>query len=161
MHKSRTKMIDSRVRECATKLCDTALLAKLAVSDMHALDAQYRRNCLIAFYNRMHSKQSNCQGGGTKSMSIEAVALAELVPYVEESAQNCDTVPVFKLLDLTKLYIERLRQLGIEVSSRINSTRLKERLLSAVPDLTAHVHTNGKDVLLSYDNDISTNSTSE
>ena len=51
--------------ECATKLCDTVLLAKLAVSDMHALDAQYHRNCLIAVYNHMCSKQSNCQDGGT------------------------------------------------------------------------------------------------
>ena len=142
--------------ECATKLCDTVLLAKLAVLDMHALDAQYHRNCIIALYNRMRSKQSNCQGGGTKSMSVEAVALAELVSYMEESAQNDDIVPVFKLSDLTKLYTERLRQLDVEVSSRINSTRLKEWLLAAVPDLTAHVHTNGKDILLSYDNDIST-----
>jgi len=61
MHKTRTKMIDDRVRECATKLCDTALLAKLAVSDMHALDAQYHRNCLIGLYNRMHSKQFNSE----------------------------------------------------------------------------------------------------
>ena len=52
----------------------------------------------------MRSKQSKCQGGGTKSMSIEAVALAELVPDMEESAQNCATVPVFKLSDLTALY---------------------------------------------------------
>jgi len=55
---------------------------------------------------------------------------------MEESAQNDDTIPVFKLADLTKLYTERLRQLGIEVSGRIISTRLKERLLAAVPDLS-------------------------
>ena len=39
MHKESTETIDSRVRECATKLCDTSLFAKLATSDMHALDA--------------------------------------------------------------------------------------------------------------------------
>ena len=33
---------------------------------------------------------------------------------------------------------------------------MKERLLAAVPDLSAHVHVNGKDILLSYDNDIGT-----
>ena len=158
MHKARTKMIDSRVRECATKLCDTALLAKLAVSDMHALDAQYHRNCLIGLYNRMRSKQSDCQDSTphTNSMSVEALALAELVSYMEESAEDDSTVPVFKLSDLTKLYTELLNQLGVEVSGRVNSTRLKERLLAAVPDLSAHVHVNGKDILLSYDNDIGT-----
>ena len=43
MHRASTKNIDSHVRECATKLCDTSLLAKLATSDMHALDAKYHR----------------------------------------------------------------------------------------------------------------------
>ena len=40
MHKASTKNIDSCVREYATKLCDTSLLAKLETSIMHALDAQ-------------------------------------------------------------------------------------------------------------------------
>ena len=47
---------------------------------MHALDAQYHRNCLIALDNPMCSKQSNCQGGNTNSMSVKGVALAELFP---------------------------------------------------------------------------------
>ena len=54
MHRASTKNIDSHVRECATKLCDTSLLAKLATSDMHALDTKYHRKCLIALYNRAH-----------------------------------------------------------------------------------------------------------
>ena len=57
-----------------------------------------------------------------------------------------------QLSDLIKLYTERLRQLGVEVSGRINSTRFKNRLLTAVPDLRAHV--GGKEVLLTYDIDI-------
>ena len=58
---------------------------------------------------------------------------------MEESALDEDTVPVFKLSDLIKLYTERLRQLGVEISGRINSTRFKNRLLTAVPDLSTHV----------------------
>ena len=61
-------MIDG---QCATKLFDTALLAKLAVSDMHAFNVQYHRNCLIALDNLMCSKQSNCQGGNTNSVSVK------------------------------------------------------------------------------------------
>ena len=51
IHEASTMDIDSRVRECAFKLCDTKLLAKLAMSDMHALHARYHRKCLIALYN--------------------------------------------------------------------------------------------------------------
>ena len=47
MHKTTTKMIHGRVRECATKLCNTVLLAILAVPDMHALDAQELFNCSL------------------------------------------------------------------------------------------------------------------
>ena len=155
MHKASTKIIDSRVRECATKHCDTSLLAKLAVSDMHALDAQYHRKCLIALYNRMRKHYNNqADLSCSNSMSVEAVALAELVSYMEESAQDDDTVPVYKSSDMTRLYTARLRQLGAEVSGRMNSTRLKERLLAAVPDLRSHM--NGKEVLLTYDSDIGT-----
>ena len=78
----------------------------------------------------MCSKQSNCQGGGTNSMSVEATALAEVM---EESGQNDDTIPVF-FKDLTKLYTKRLRQLGVELNGRIISTRLKGRLSAALPD---------------------------
>ena len=44
LHKASTTDIDTHVRECATKLNDSGLLAKLAMSDMHALDALYHRN---------------------------------------------------------------------------------------------------------------------
>ena len=83
-------------------------------------------------------------------MSVEAVALAELVSYMEESTLDEDTVPVFKLSDLIKPYTERLWQLGVEISDRINSTWFKNRLLTAVPDLSTHV--SGKEVLLTYNN---------
>ena len=110
MHKASTKNIDNRVRECATKLCDTSLLAKLATSDTHALDAQYHQKCVIAFYNCMCKYCSDeTKFTDNNSMSVEAVALAELVSYMEELARDDDTVPVFKLSDLIKLYTERLR----------------------------------------------------
>ena len=105
MHKASTKNIDNHVRECATKLCDTSLLAKLATSDMLALDAQYHRKCLIALCNRMRKHCSDeTKFTDNNSMSVEAVALAELVSYMEELTQDDDTVPLFKLSDLIKLY---------------------------------------------------------
>ena len=62
-----------------------------------------------------------------KSMSNESVDLAELVSYMEELSQDIGIVSVFKLSEMTKLDTEMLRQLGVEVGSMINSTRLKER----------------------------------
>ena len=52
----------------------------------------------MTLYNRMHKHCSDdtCFPGNG-SMSIEAVALAELVSYIEEPVQNSGTVPLFKL----------------------------------------------------------------
>jgi len=50
-------------------------------------------------------------------------------------------------------YIYKL-QLGAEISGRMNSISLKERLLAVVPDSRSHM--NGKEVLLTYDSDIGT-----
>ena len=44
LHKASTTEIDIHVREGATKLNDSTVFAKLAMSDMHALDAQYHQN---------------------------------------------------------------------------------------------------------------------
>lgn len=58
-------------------------------------------------------------------------------------------MPVIKLADLAKLYQERLEQLGVNIDSRIYTTRLKNRLLAALPDL--RVITKGKDILLIFE----------
>ena len=89
-----TKSAPSRVRECATRLYDTALLTKLIVSDMHALDAKYHRNCLIGLCNHMCSHLSNNKSDTlhTNPISVEAVALAELMSYMKDSAQDDNMV---------------------------------------------------------------------
>ena len=60
--------------------------------------------------------------------------------------------PVFKLTDNAQLYKVRLEQLGLSVEKRIHTTRLKKRLLSALPDLRAH--SQGRDIILSFEKDI-------
>ena len=59
---------------------------------------------------------------------------------------------MFKLTDMVSLYKKRLQQLGVTVGNRIHSTRVKVRLLSALPDLTAHVQ--GREILLTFKEDI-------
>ena len=124
MHKASTTEIDTHVRECATKLNNSGLLAKLAMSDMH--DAQYHRKYLVALYNRMrqYSNQSNPNPSNVCTLSEQAVVLAELASYIEESAQNDSMTTVFKLSDLAKLYGKCLNQLGFS-TGKVNSTRLK------------------------------------
>ena len=62
--------------------------------------------------------------------------------------------PIFKLKDLAHMYTIRLKQLGATTKNRIYTSRLKTRLLSVVPDLKAC--SQGRDVILSFDEDIST-----
>ena len=78
---------------------------------------------------------------------LHGIALAELVAFMEDLRN----APVFKLTDLTQMYKNRLEQLGAVVDGRIHSSRLKDRLLSALPDLQAHLQ--GNSVILSFNED--------
>ena len=113
-----------------TRLQDRKLLTKLAAGDMPAIDSYYHTGCLTDLYNRLRNI-SNEEENITTQVSLEAIALAELVAYIEDNAKQT----VFKPSDLSKLYSSRLEQLGAYVPERVNSTRLKERLLSQLPDL--------------------------
>ena len=85
--------------------------------------------------------------------SLHGIAFASLVSYLEEHRDSGETTPVFKLADLGGLYSEKLQELGIPKSClNINTTRLKERLFAAIPDLTAH--TQGKHILLVFNDTI-------
>ena len=59
---------------------------------------------------------------------------------------------VLKLSDLVKFYSSKLSELGEEQPTRINAIRLKTRLLTAFPDLTAH--TQGREVLFVLSHEI-------
>ena len=68
---------------------------------------------------------------------------------MEDTCKEEGIVPTFKLSDLTHMYKTQLEQLGVSVDNRIHSSRLKIRLLVALPDLKAH--SQGRDVLLTFD----------
>jgi hypothetical protein len=71
------------------------------------------------------------------------------VEYIKEFRCDSSIRPIFKLSNLARKYGARLQQLGETVSSRTNSTKLKERLLSHIPDLKAE--TKGNAVWLGFD----------
>ena len=60
------------------------------------------------------------------------IVLAELVLYIEETHLEEGAAPVFRLTYLVKLYTTRMEQLGVVLCQKVNSTRLKERLLAQI-----------------------------
>lgn len=111
---------------------------------MVANDTMYHSHCLSTLYNR-YRKETQKSNAEDAPMSFESIVLAELVSYIEENKEQA----TFLLSDLTKLYAKRLKELGACVPERVNSTRLKERLLSVIPGLKAI--NDGKEVRLTYD----------
>ena len=151
LRRAATLVIDSNVRAAATELQDYKLSSKLAAGDMHAQDAYYHASCLTALYNRVRnlrlSKEEEHNENTTQN-SLEAIALAEVVMYIEEAPRPM----VFHLSDLAKMYSHLLEQLGANVPSRVNSTRLKDFLLAQIPELGAY--TEGKEIKLAFSSDI-------
>ena len=152
LHKAATFQVDQQVRRAAAVVKDTELLAKLSAGDMVALDAVYHSQCLVTLYNRARKESQVMNSENSSERAVAGIVFAELVSYIEDSRANPDESPVFKLADLVSLYQSRMEQLGVQTEQRIHSTRLKERLLSHIPDLQAH--RSGRDVLLAFQHDV-------
>ena len=71
---------------------------------------------------------------------------------MEDMCCDEESAPVFKLTDIAKMYKVRLQQLGVTVDTRIHSTRLKNRLLSELPDLRSY--SDGRNTLLTFQRNI-------
>jgi hypothetical protein len=141
-----------RVRQCALKLQDQELTAKLSSGDLVAQDGKYHAPCIVKLYNAASRKTAVDRQRNTDGVS-HGIALAELLGYIEDTKMVEQSVaPIFKLSDLLKLYTDRLRHLGVEVTGRIHSSDLKDRILANVPGIRAYKQ--GRDVLLSFDDDV-------
>ena len=137
-HTAATSKLDHNVRQMATDLRDSRLLAKLSPGDMTATDAVYHKQCLTELLTRHRSlKRQRESTGSDEMMNPDAIAFAELVAYVED-VREAGERPTLKLSDLAALYKSRMEQLGSNPEKRVNSTRLKEKLLAQIPGLEAH-----------------------
>ncbi|CAG2252228.1 unnamed protein product [Mytilus edulis] len=87
-----------------------------------------------------------------KERQIHGIAFSELVSYINETRSCDETISVYKLSDLCKLYTERITCLGADVSSRVNSSRLKDRIVSNFQDLDAFKQ--GRKNILAFKDDI-------
>lgn len=149
-----TMHLNKRLNECAQKLNDGRLLAKLSGGDAIAQELKYHMQCLTDLYNRERTyirttmRQEQYQ---KLEEDVHPLAFSELVIYIVESKSSCDGPVVFRLADMVQLYRERLEQLSAKAPD-VNSTRLKEKLLAEIPDLEAHKQ--GRDVLLAFQKDV-------
>ena len=139
-----------KMRRCALQLEDRELLAKLSAGNMIALEDKYHWNCLTTLHNKARQAIEKQEKEENYS-HLHGIAFAELVAYMENMRDE-ESVSEFKLTDMVSLYKKRLQQLGVTVGNRIHSTHLKITLLSAIPDLTAHVK--GREILLTFKEDI-------
>ena len=151
MQNASTFPLDSRVRKCSLELQDDCLLAKLSAGDLVALEAKYHPQCLVTYYHKANEVQKDEEKTNHEKM-CHGIAFAELVSYLDDLRNEKDSAHVIKLAELTKMYVVRLEQLGIEQPSRVRSTTLKTRILAQFPDISEHKE--GRDILLAFNKDI-------
>ena len=119
IHKASTIQIDTKVRKYATELHDTKLLSKLTGGDMVAIDAVYHTKCLVNFYNRARRKYSTENVEHQSASQLHAIAFAEVVSYIEGFRECQETVPVFPLAELGKMYCNIIEDLRGDQTARL------------------------------------------
>ncbi len=89
--------VDIHVRQCALKLQDKPLLAKLSAGDLIAQEAKYHPQCLASLYNKARDTK---EPESSVDDINHGIAFAGLVSYIEEVRMDSFIAPVFNLMDL-------------------------------------------------------------
>ena len=129
LHLASTANIDATVRACAVQLGDSKILTKLAGGDMVAINARYHLSCLTRLRNRLR----DCS---TQLEKVRDVESADDFVLLMKLAITHQSFPFLSCLSLQNGMNPELESHHPE-SCRLNSTRLKERLISQRPDLRA------------------------
>ena len=123
---------DKSVRQITLELEDFELLqytGRISEEELIAIEAKYHLKCPISFKNRYRSlctQKVQCSSDRVDDEKMdESIAFVELVEYIEGCVENGTNL--FKLSELSSLYIQRLKDLGIKKNT--NNTRLKNSLL--------------------------------
>ncbi len=146
---ARTLGLDKRIRDAAILLSDDKLLARLSEGDLVAIEARYHKNCLTSLGNRVRAIKSSRPASGVEDKIIYGVVLAEIISYIQECCSVEETVPVFKLSALKSLFCKGLVEYFASEDCKNNSknsTRLKEKIIEQVPELSEHKK--GREILL-------------
>lgn len=135
------------IKHIATALGDYALLAKISGGDLIAIEAQYHISCITSFRNRyrsyISSKERGDSGKNEEKMN-ESRAMQELISYINTAVY--DGKLIFTLSELHSLYVDRLKDFGIE--KQVNKTKLKVTLLE---HLDAQEQHDGKNTIFVFE----------
>lgn len=64
--------------------------------------------------------------------------LATLIEYIDSSPSGTDIVPIFDFADIGQLHNVRLEEIGVVIVRKLNSTLLKNWILTAIKIMQAH-----------------------
>ena len=150
-HNAMTKEVTEKVRS-ALRICEEfQLLAKIADTDLIAIDAKYHHLCLVSLYNRTRDKETRQNVDHHKR--LEALAYEQTKAHIEayyESRENTDQAKIFPMSHLCNIYKGFLEQYGLP--TYVHTSRLSEQLLKDLPYMTAVKQ--GKDKILIFKDDI-------
>ena len=150
LHEAWTTQIHHNVYSHAVRINDSTVLRKLANTDMTADDCTYHLKCLTRHYRKKPKHQED--ESEDETTKLQAVALAQVVAYIESCREDPESRPLFYMSDLCELYASRLKDIGLHVPDRVHSGRLRDKLLAAIPDLfSAH---EGRNVVLMFNKDL-------
>ena len=86
-----------------------------------AIDAVYHTKCLVNFYNRARRKYSTENVEDQSASQLHAIAFAEVVSYIEGFRECQETVPVFPLVELGKMYCNIIEDLRGDQTARLHT----------------------------------------
>jgi len=114
LNEFRTLEADKSVRQMATELQDTELMARIGGGDVVALEAKYHLECLTALRNHHRSvkhQQGKESGESSEENQVKARVLVELPAYIENCVE--EGIFYFKFSFLHQLYENRIKILGV------------------------------------------------
>ena len=112
----------------------------------------YHNKCILNFYRK--SNKEKLEGTDTDSeRRRHGISFSDLVAYMHDVIVTAEgKIPVFLLSSLTKRCCEKLKELQVELTGRLHSTRLEKRILSQLADL--YEYKEGREILLAFRGDI-------
>ncbi|KAK3915994.1 Putative aryl-alcohol dehydrogenase AAD10 [Frankliniella fusca] len=137
LHQCETKEIYLHVKECASVIKDTHLLAMLETGgDLVAQEAKYHKICLSRLYNS--KRRLNCKNEEEKNIVFcEGMAFADLLTFINMKLSSSPKY-VFRMAELPKQYSQRVSQLlGQPEQSADHSILLRQKILAHCPQLSA------------------------
>ena len=118
---------------------------------MCAQDAVYHSDCLCQLY-RDATRARMGDNVNDNDRKLHGIALSRILSYIDETRlATSETIPVFKLAELSKYYAERLEELGI-INHKVQNARLKQRIIQEYDDMYAQ--NQGRDVILGFRSDL-------